>query len=88
MSLCRCVAFLLLACNALAAGDGYIIGAEFEGDTADGLAGSVLGSFGFSDKTWRSAGLAKSTVDLPQRQSLETLYADLEIDHWFKPVGV
>jgi hypothetical protein len=88
MSLFRCVAPLLLAGNALAAGDGYIIGAGVEGDTADGLAGSVLGSFGFSDKTWLSAGLAKSTVDLPQRQSLETLYADLEIDHWFKPVGV
>lgn len=79
---------LLLASNALAAGKGYIVGAGVEGDTEDGLAGSLLGSFGLGEKTWLSAAVAKSSLDTQQRQSLETLYGDLEIDHWFEPFGV
>ena len=84
----KTIPLLLLAANALAAGDGYIVGAGFQGDTADGLAGTVLGSYGFTEKTWISAGLAKSTVDTERPQDLESSYADIEIDHWFKPVGV
>jgi hypothetical protein len=76
-----------LAGNALAAGEGYVVGGGFLVDSADGLAGTVMGSYGFSEKTWISAGLAKNTVDIPRRRGTEMLYADVEIDHWFKPVG-
>lgn len=88
MSWCKCCVLSLLVSNALAAGDGFIIGAGIEADSSDGLAGSLLGGFGLSEKTWVSAGVAKSSVDLALRQSLETRYADFEIDHWFKPLGV
>lgn len=83
----RYIALLLLTGNALAAGEGYIVGGGVLVDSADGLAGTVLGSYGFSDKTWVSAGLAKNTVDIPSRWGTETLYGDVEIDHWFQPVG-
>jgi hypothetical protein len=83
----RYVALLLLVGNALAAGEEYVVGGGVLADSADGLAGTVLGSYGFSDKTWISAGLAKNTVDIPRRRGTETLYGDVEIDHWFKPVG-
>ena len=88
MCFCKTLPLLLLAGNALAAGDGYILGAGFQGDSADGLAGTVLGSYGFTEQTWVSAGLAKSTVDTGRLRSPDTSYADVEIDHWFKPVGV
>ena len=84
----RCFVLSLLASNALAAGDGFIIGAGIEADSSDGLAGSLLGGFGLSEKTWISASVARSSADLSPRQNLEMLYADFEIDHWFKPLGM
>ena len=88
MSCFRCLVLSLLASNVLAAGDGFLIGAGVEADSSDGLAGSLLGGLGLSEKTWISAGIAKSSVDIAPRPNLETLYADFEIDHWFKPLGV
>ena len=46
----RYVALLLLAGNVLAAGEGYVVGGGVLADSADGLAGTGLGSYGFSDK--------------------------------------
>ena len=79
---------MLLAGNALAAGDGYILGAGIQGDSTEGLAGTVVGSYGISEQTWVSAGIAKSTVDADRPPDPKSWYADVEIDHWFKPVGV
>ena len=41
-----------------------------------------------TSNTWLTGTLAKSRLDLPRRQTLETLYGDLGLDHWFDPVGV
>lgn len=87
MSWFRYPALFLIVGNAWAA-DGFMIGAGVEADSADGRAGSVVGGIGLTETTWVSAGLAKSSVALRRGQDLETLYADLEVDHWFKPVGV
>lgn len=84
----RYIALLCLTSNALAAGGGYIVGGGVQADSADGIAGTVMGSYGFSDYTWVSAGLAKSRVDAPSRLSRDNSYADIEVDHWFNPVGV
>jgi hypothetical protein len=88
MCFCKTLPLLLLAGNALAAGDGYILGAGIQGDSTEGLAGTVVGSYGFSEKTWLSVGLARSSVDTDGTPDPETSYADVEIDQWFKPVGV
>lgn len=81
------IACLLLAGNALAA-EGYILGAGLEGDSADGLSAAAIGDFAVGEKTWLTASAARSTLDLPDTQSVRSWYADLELDHHFDPVGV
>jgi hypothetical protein len=79
---------LLLAGTAAAADDGFLVGGGVESDTADGLRVSALGGLGLGEATWLSGGISKSTVELPIRRDINTLYGDLELDHWFDPVGV
>lgn len=88
MSLARLTVLLLLAGNALAAGEGFMIGGGVESDNEDGLSVALIGGFGLAENTWLSAGVAKSSVELASGQDLDTLYADIELDHFFDPVGV
>ena len=88
MSLPKCIALFLVAGNTFAAGNGAMFGGGLEGDTDDGFSGSLIGSWGFSEKTWLSAAVAKSSVELHSGRNLDTLYGDLELDHFFDPVGV
>lgn len=88
MSSFRFFTLLLLTGNALAAGDGFMIGGGVESDTEDGISGSVIGGIGLAEKTWLSAGLAKSSVELTRGREIDALYADLELDHHFDPVGI
>jgi hypothetical protein len=87
MSWRKTLPLLLLGGNALAA-EGYILGLGVEGDSADGLAVSAIGDVALTDNTWLTGTVAKSSLDLPRRQTLETLYADLGLEHWFEPVGI
>jgi hypothetical protein len=87
MSWRKGIPLLLLASNALAT-EGYILGFGLEGDSAEGLAASVIGDVALTTNTWLTGSLAKSKLDLPRRQTLETLYVDVGLDHWFDPVGV
>lgn len=79
---------MLLASNALADSDGFLIGGGIESDSEDGIRGSLMGGVGVSEKTWISASVSKSSVELPTGRDLETFYADVELDHHFDPVGV
>ena len=65
-----------------------MIGTGVEVDTEDAMAATVSADLGIATETWLSAAVATSRVDLPRGTSIDTLYADLGIDHWFKPVGV
>jgi hypothetical protein len=77
----------LLASNALAV-EGFILGGGVEVDSEEGLAASVIGDVGLTEKTWLSGSIGKSQFDLARRQSLETWYVDVGLDHWFEPVGI
>ena len=83
----RFAAILLLSGNCWAAGE-YVIAGGVEGDSADGLAVALFGDLAIGEETWLSGGAARSSVDLPIRDKLETWYADVGIDHFFDPVGV
>jgi hypothetical protein len=87
MSWRKTIPLLLLAGNTLAA-EGYILGFGVEGDSAEGLAASVLGDVALTSDTWLTGSLAKNRLDLPRRQTLETLYAGIGLDHLFDPVGI
>ena len=87
MSLSRCFALLLLSGNTWAAGE-YVLAGGVQGDSADGIAAVLLGDLAVGDETWLSAGLARSSVELPIRDELETWYGDIGLDHFFDPAGV
>lgn len=83
----RYLILLLLSGNSWAAGE-FVIAAGLEGDSADGLAAALFGDVAIGEDTWLSGGIARSAVDLAIREDLETWYADVGIDHFFKPAGV
>ena len=78
---------LLLSGNCWAAGE-YVVAGGLQADSADGIAAVLLGDVAVGEQTWLSAGLARSSVELPIREALETWYGDIGIDHLFDPVGV
>ncbi len=88
MRSCNAFLLLLLASASALAADGYMIGVGAESDGDGGLSAAVVGGVGLSETTWLSAGLAKSAVDLVSGRKLETLYADVELDHFFDPIGI
>ena len=78
---------MLLSGNGWAAGE-YVIAGGVQADSADGIAGIVLGDLAVGEETWLSAGIARSSVELPIRDELQTWYGDVGLDHFFNPVGV
>ncbi len=77
---------ILLGGNAFAGG-GHIIGLGAEGDTSDSLAFSAFGDFGLTEKTWLSITAAKAEAQ-GAISELNTLYADIGLDHHFDPMGI
>ena len=65
-----------------------MLGAGAEADADGGLSVAAVGGVGFTEDTWLSAGVAHSSVELVSGRELDTLYADLELDHYFDPVGI
>lgn len=88
MFLSRSLLLVLIASKALAAGDGFLLGGGIETDTADAIRGSIVGGAGVSEDTWLSGAVSQSSVELPTGRSIDTLYADVGLDHWFDPLGV
>lgn len=87
MSWPRTVALLLLSGQCWAAGE-YVVAGGVQGDSADGIAFVLLGDLAVGEETWLSAGVARASVDLNDRDELQTWYGDLAIDHFFDPAGV
>jgi hypothetical protein len=87
MSWFRTTALLVFAAPAWGL-EGYVISAGVEADTEDASAATVSVDLGIGKETWLSAAIAGSRIDLPRGTRIDTLYADLGIDHWFQPMGV
>ncbi len=88
MSLSRFLLLFVLVGNPAFAAEGFMLGGGAESDSDGGLSGALIGSVGFTEKTWLSAGYAQSSVDLISGRELETRYADIELDHHFDPIGI
>ena len=88
MSCFRVIPLLLVAANAVAAGDGAMVGGGVESDSENGLNLALIGGYGFTEKTWLTGGVARSSAELGTGRDLDNLYADVELDHWFEPIGV
>ena len=87
MSWPRYTALLLLSADGWAAGE-YVIAGGVQADSADGVAAIVLGDVAVGEETWLSGAIARSRVELPIRDELETWYGDVGLDHFFDPAGV
>lgn len=87
MSWSRYLLLLLLSANSWAAGE-WVVAGGVDADSADGLAGALLGDVAIGENTWLSGAVARSSVDLEFREALETWYADVGIDHFFDPAGI
>lgn len=87
MSWSRTLLLTLLASPAWGL-EGFIVGTGVEADNESALAATLSAELGLAKETWLSTAVAKSRVDLPQGGSIDTVYADLGIDHWFQPVGI
>lgn len=88
MSCSRWILLALFASNTATAIEGLILGGGIEMDTAEGSSAALMAGVGISEKTWLSASVAKSSLELSNRQDLDSRFADIELDHQFDPVGV
>ncbi len=93
MSWSRLLAALLLtgpflATIVLAEKGDYILGAGVSVDDDNGLAAIVVADLSVAERTWMSASIGRSSVELPNLEDLDTWYADLSIDHFWEPAGV
>ena len=64
-----------------------VIGIGAETDDADSRAYSLFTDIGLTDDTWLSASVARTDTDR-ELFDISTQYADIGIDHHFKPFGV
>ena len=78
---------LFLSGNCWAAGE-WVVGLGAQGDSADGVVGAAFGDLAVAEDTWLSASVARTAVDLGIRDSLNTWYADVGLDHNFGPMGI
>ena len=76
-----------LLTSALAARGDYILGAGVAVDNQNGLAAIVVADWSVGEKTWLSTSIGRNSVELPNRQDLDTWYGDISIDHFWEPVG-
>ena len=65
-----------------------MLGGGLETDDDNGFRASAFAGFDLGDDTWLSTGIAGSSIELPFDRSGDIVYADLEIDHLFDPLGV
>ena len=82
-------ALLLVAASGVAPADnGFMLGGGLEADSEDGLSLALLGGVELGDDTFLSASAARSTVDLTTGVDIDAIYMDVEIDHFFDPLGI
>ena len=90
MSFIRRFCFLALLClagNGSALAAGYILGIGATADSEDGRALTAFGDFGIRENTWLSATLGSTETEAVVG-GFSTTFADVGIDHYFKPVGI
>ena len=84
----RYVALFFIAGLAHAQDGGFLVGGGIETDSDNGLRGILITGLGVGENTWLSTSASLGTVELGNGQDSNTVYADIEIDHHFDPVGI
>ena len=82
----RCVAAVALCFAKAAAANPIIVGVGGEVDTADSRSLSLFTEVGIGDDTWVSAAFGWTDSDR-EVVDITTKYADIAIDHHFRPLG-
>lgn len=88
MRLPRILLLLLAAGIAQAEDRAYLLGGGIDTDSDGGLRGGMLAGVELGEATWLSGGLSASSVELASGRTSHTRYADIELDHYFDPIGI
>jgi hypothetical protein len=84
----RFAAVLLTAAPAFSEPGDFLLGAGLEADSEDGLGAAVIGDVAIGESTWLSGSVSQSDFELPSGDTIDNLYADIGLEHFFDPVGV
>ena len=84
----RALLLALVSSPALADQGDYLLAAGFDADNAGSKAGTLVADYALGDTTWLSFAFAKTDIDADRSISIDTSFANLELDHYFDPVGV
>lgn len=76
------------AAPALAEAGDFLLGGGVEADSEDGFAAALIGDVAIGESTWLSGSVSHSDFELPSGETIDNLYADVGIEHFFDPVGV
>lgn len=79
---------LLTAAPACPEAGDFLLGGGLETDSEDGFAAALVGDVAVGDSTWLSGSISHSDFELPGGDTIDNLYADVGIEHFFDPVGV
>lgn len=79
---------LLAAGTAQADERAYLLGGGFDADADGGFRGGLMAGIELGQATWLSGGLAGSSVELPSGRSSDIAYGDIDLDHYFDPLGI
>lgn len=79
---------LLAAAPALSEAGDFLLGGGLEADSEDGFATALIGDVAIGESTWLSGSVSHSDFEQPSGETIDNLYADVGIEHFFDPVGV
>ncbi|MEM7433021.1 MAG: hypothetical protein AAF351_13960 [Pseudomonadota bacterium] len=78
----------LLAANAFAEDRGFLVGGGFEVDEEGGLRGGLVAGLELGESTWLSGAASTGSSELGNGDTTDLLYTDIDLDHYFDPIGV
>ncbi len=81
-------AMLATATTAVAERGDFLLGAGLESDSEDGFAASLVADVALAESTWLSGSVSHSDFDLPDGETIDNVYADVGVEHFFDPVGI
>ncbi len=84
----RALLLILISTPALAEQGNYLVAGGFQGDNAGAKAATLIGDYAMGDSTWLSLAIARTDIDPDESISVDTSFANLELDHYFNPLGI
>lgn len=79
---------LLAAAPAVSEPGDFLLGAGLEADSGDGFAATLIGDVAVGESTFLSGSVSHSDFERPSGETVDNLYVDIGVEHYFDPIGV